>query len=192
MTYGPWDDLITIFLDFNSKLNLSALRTADDIYVKHILDSLEFLQVMKFLDWSSVADVWTGGWFPLLALASSFPDCEFVGIDARRKKTEAVQSIANTLWLHNVRTVWWRVEEHHEHYDYVTARAVAYGDKLVNWCAPLLKPHGTLILYKQYNDVEKQVLLNSARKFHLRLEREHRYHLFDGDIERVIYVFCGW
>ncbi len=189
MAYGSRNELITIFLEYNSKLNLSALRTAEDVYVKHILDSLEIVKVLTFFPWATIADVWTGGWFPLLALATHYPHCQFVWIDARRKKTEAVQAIANRLWLSNVRVRRWRIEEHHELYDYVTARAVAYGDKIIDWCAPLLKTHGTLILYKQYNDVEKQVLVSSARKLGLKLQHEHHYHLFDWDIERVIYVF---
>jgi tRNA G46 methylase TrmB len=41
-----------------------------------------------------VADVGTGGGWPLLALAQSYPNTEFIGIDARRKKMEAVQAIA--------------------------------------------------------------------------------------------------
>jgi len=189
MAYGSRNELITIFLEYNSKLNLSALRTAEDVYVKHILDSLEIVKVLTFFPWATIADVWTGGWFPLLALATHYPHCQFVWIDARRKKTEAVQAIANRLWLTNVSVRRWRIEEQNDNYDYITARAVAYGDKLVRWCTPLLAHDGKLILYKQYDEEEKKILIKESHKVVLHLERDHRYRLFDGDIERAIYVF---
>ncbi len=67
---------IDIFLDMNSKLNLSSIRDAEGIYTKHILDSLEIIKILDLTKYSSVCDVGTGGGFPLLALAKEFSTIE--------------------------------------------------------------------------------------------------------------------
>ncbi|MBQ5945718.1 hypothetical protein IJL65_05070 [bacterium] len=41
---------------------------------------------------------------------------------------------------------------------------------------------------KQVNDEEKNIMLDTAKKKNLTLETEHKYKLFDGDIDRVIYI----
>ena len=70
----------------------------------------------------------------------------------------------------------------------VTARAVAYSDKLLNRATPLVKKWGRIALMKQVNDEEKKVLLDVANKKKLILEKEYKYKLFDWDIDRIIYI----
>lgn len=142
------NNLIEVFLAKNKQLNLSAIRSPDEVYEKHILDALSLLQFMTFPDWAEVIDIGTGGWFPLLPLATSFPNTSFTWLDARRKKTEAIQDMAKTLWLQNITTVWSRVEEHKHSYDFVTARAVAYADKLFHRSHHVCKRWWTVIRYK--------------------------------------------
>lgn len=169
-------------------MNLSAIRDAQGVYVKHILDSIELLKVVDIASGIKVCDVGTGWWFPLLPLAMSCPDVEFVGIDARRKKIDAINAMIEQLALTHCRAVWWRIEDHRYRYDMLTARAVAHVSKLIPWCMPLLKKGGTIVLYKEYTDEEKEELLLLCKKFSLALVQEHRYELFEGDIGRVIYV----
>lgn len=183
-------DLIDIFLDMNAQLNLSAIRDAEGVYVKHILDSLELTKIVDLTQCKSLCDVWTGGGFPLLALAKEYNknDIVFTGIDARRKKVDAINEMINALKLLNCRAIRSRIEDHTSRYDVVTARAVAYADKIIPRCVPLCKPWGKICLYKQVDDVEKEEILRQCQKYKLSLLQEHRYKLFDGDIERVIYV----
>ncbi len=61
MSYGIWQELIDVFLAKNAELNLSAIRDADGVFVKHIQDSLELLQIIDFADDALVVDVGTGG-----------------------------------------------------------------------------------------------------------------------------------
>ena len=89
----------------------------------------------------------------------------------------------------NVKMVWSRIEDIRElSFDLVTARAVAYADKLLNWANPLVKEWGRIALMKQPNDEENSIILKEIKKKKLSLETEYHYQLFDGDIERVIYV----
>lgn len=60
MMQQDWQELIDIFLEWNKKLNLSAIRDAQGVYVKHILDSIELLKVVDIASGIKVCDVGTG------------------------------------------------------------------------------------------------------------------------------------
>ncbi|MDR2541237.1 MAG: 16S rRNA (guanine(527)-N(7))-methyltransferase RsmG [Candidatus Peribacteria bacterium] len=180
--------LIHTFLLKNTQLNLSAIRDEEGVLVKHIQDSLEINKVLSFPTGSRVADVGTGGGFPLLPLAISNPTVHFLGIDSVKKKTIAVNEMLKDLGIKNAEVLRGRVEETKELFDYITARSVAYVDKLIPWSYYALKKGGKFLLMKQKNAEEKVVLLEVCKKWKLKLISEHFYTLFEGDIERVIYV----
>jgi len=180
--------LIKIFLEKNSQINLSAIRDEEGVRVKHIQDSLELNKILKFQKNRQVCDIWTGWGFPLLPLAMSNPDASFIGVDSVGKKVKTVNLMIEELWLKNVKALRLRVENYQTKFDVVTARAVAYMDKLLPWVLPLVRQWGHICLYKQYSEEEKKELLSLCKKFSLKLEKEHTYSLFEGDVERVIYM----
>ena len=184
-----WKLLINAFLEKNKQINLSAIRDEDWVRIKHIQDTLELEKIIEWKEWMRIADIWTGGGFPLMPLAISHPECNFVWIDSVRKKTIAVSEILDELSVKNVEMMRTRIEEiKNQTFDLVTARAVAYADKILNRATPLVKKWGKVALMKQVNDEERGVLLDIAKKKNLVLEMEHRYQLFDWDIDRVIYI----
>jgi len=69
--------LIQTFLEKNSQLNLSAIRDEEGVLVKHIQDSLEINKILTFPKGAQIADVGTGGGFPLLPLAMTNPQARF-------------------------------------------------------------------------------------------------------------------
>lgn len=180
--------LIEKFLEVNQQINLSAIRDADEMYNKHILDALELLKIFSFKEGQTVVDVWTWGWFPLLPLAIENPYTKFIGIDARRKKMDAVNSIIQFLELPNVQCRWSRAQDLREQFDVVTARAVSYVDKLFEACFHLCKRWGYFVFFKQYSEEEHQDILTHCRKLRLDLVTYHDYSLFEGDIVRRIYI----
>ena len=183
------DKLIHTFLEKNKQINLSAIRDEDGVRVKHIQDSLELEKIIERKEWMRVADVWTGWGFPLMPLAILHPECNFVWIDSVRKKTIAVWEILDELEIKNVEMMRTRIEDtKNQTFDLVTARAVAYSDKLLNRATPLVKKEWKIALMKQVNEEEKKVLLNVANKKKLVLEKEYKYKLFDWDIYRIIYI----
>lgn len=184
-----WNNLINLFLEKNKQINLSAIRDREWVMVKHIQDSLELEKLISWKEGMRIADIWTGGWFPLIPLAISHPECNFVGIDSVRKKTIAVWEILEKLEVNNVEMMRTRIEDiKGQTFDLVTARAVAYSDKLLNRATPLVKKWWRIALMKQVNKEEKEILLNIAKKKKLVLEKEYGYRLFDQDIDRVIYI----
>lgn len=200
--------LIDVFLEQNKQVNLSAIRDPQWVYIKHIVDSLELLKIVDLQERQDqyhgalrVGDVGTGGGFPLLPLAMTYPSIQFVWIDSVHKKLQAISHITGALHMENVTLLWSRAEDVRQSFDVLTARAVAYIDKLLPWVQNLLKPWAKLILYKkaEVNPDRRDVNLNSDRserelmiqllpRFGLTLEREHVYQLFEGDIWRAIYV----
>lgn len=82
-----------------------------------------------------------------------------------------------------------RAEDVKQRYDYVTARAVGFADKIIPRCAPLVKKWGKLILYKLLSSEEEPILLELADGKGLELDTMHYYKLFEDDIQRVIYIF---
>ena len=188
----PRQQFIDLFLEINSQINLSAIRDAEWVYTKHILDSLELTKILNLDDYTTLCDVGTGGGFPLLALSRYNQENNFriklYGIDARRKKIDAINSMIQTLWLPDTKAIWARAEDHYSQYDIVTARAVAYADKIIPRCLPLCKKWGLICLYKELKPEERDEIMIQCKKNNLTIVQEHRYRLFEWDIERVIYV----
>lgn len=87
-------------------INLTRIESPDDFYNKQILDSVMPMTESKVFrncleNTKLVVDVGFGGGFPILPLAFKNPDVKFIGMEARAKKAQVVQSIAKTLGLTN-------------------------------------------------------------------------------------------
>lgn len=182
--------LIDEFVRINSYTNLSAIRDPKDIQVKHIQDSLEINNVLVLKPGNTLCDVGTGWGFPLLPIAISNPELHCTGIDSTRKKIDAINEMATNLNIPNVKGLRTRAEDYkpEEWFDYVTARAVSYVDKLLPQVHHLVKKGGRLILYKQFTPEESQDIVHFGKKYRFIVQKKHKYQLFDGDIQRIIYV----
>ena len=188
-------DLIDEFIAINSYTNLSAIRKPEDIWTKHIQDSLEINKILVLKPGSTLCDIGTGWGFPLLPIAISNPKVECTGIDATKKKIEAIKEMIGKLKIYNVKLIRTRAEEYKQtsewepiQYDYVTARAVGYIDKLLPRVHHLVKKGGRLILYKQYTQEEYQDIIYFGKKYRFVVQKKHKYSLFEWDIQRIIYV----
>lgn len=146
--------LTDLFLSWNQKLNLSAIRDRDGVLVKHILDSLLILPFQLIEPGQHVLDLGTGGGFPGLALATAYPETIFTLLDATQKKLKAVQDMAKKLSLGNVHVIHGRAEdlnktaEFRARFDRVVARAVTKFPDLLKYAVPFVKPGGFLIAYQ--------------------------------------------
>ncbi|MCS6996844.1 MAG: 16S rRNA (guanine(527)-N(7))-methyltransferase RsmG [Casimicrobiaceae bacterium] len=117
-------DALALLSQWNAVINLTAIREPEAMLVQHVLDSLA---VVPFLpeEATSLLDVGTGGGFPAIPIAILMPELEVVGIDSVRKKTDFVNTVAETLALKNLTAIHGRVEEHPATYDIVLSRAFA-------------------------------------------------------------------
>lgn len=141
-------------LDWNTRVNLTAITDPQEVMVRHFLDSLSLASVIGFESGDKLIDVGTGAGFPGLALAIAYPQIQVTLLEATAKKLTFCQHIADTLHLRNVKMLHARAEEagqmqqHRAQYDVVTARAVARLPILLEYLLPLAKVNGMCIAMK--------------------------------------------
>lgn len=193
-------ELLTVFMEENAKLNLSAFRTEEDCWVGNILDSLAFLEMFpKRIPANRtprITEIGTGGGFPLLPIAIALPEAHCTGMDATRKKIAAVERMVKRMGLRNVTLVCGRAEElgwgpaHREQYDIVLARGIADLSTLLELASPFARTGGHLVLWKSM-DIEEE-LRNSKRaqeELSCMLEHQYRYALPGKWGERQLLIF---
>ena len=138
-------------IEYNQHTNLTAIKTPDDIYLKHFYDSLTLLKYFKESK-AQVLDIGTGAGFPGMVLAVFCPEYHFVLLDANHKKTDFLQYLNSKLQLPNVEIVNCRAEDyvrhHFESFNYVVSRAVADLKILLELSLPALKINGRFLPMK--------------------------------------------
>lgn len=171
-------------LEWNEKINLTAIKDREMFRVKHIEDSISCIQLPEYANAKRVADLGTGGGFPGIPLAIASPEKNFVLIDSLRKRLKIIDELCEELDIKNVMTVHARAEdlgndkEHREKYDVCVSRAVARLNVLVEWGLPLVKPNGAMIAFKGLKTEEEVEEAKKAIKIlGGRLDRIYKYSL---------------
>lgn len=137
-------------VETNRHLNLTAITDPREVEVKHLLDCAAIAPLPVLA--GRVADVGTGAGFPGVVLRVLRPDLEVTLVDATAKKLAFVQQACDALGI-AVTTLHGRAEElartqYREHFDTVTARAVAPLPSLAEYCLPLVQVGGYLVAMK--------------------------------------------
>lgn len=141
-------------LCWNKKVNLTSIRTPEQIRIKHFLDSISCLIMMKDNPPNRLVDIGTGAGFPGLVLKIIFPAMQLTLVESVGKKASFCQHITQVLGLEGVEVVQERVEnvgriaEHRQQYDWASARAVAVLPTLVEYLLPLVKIGGAALAMK--------------------------------------------
>jgi 16S rRNA (guanine527-N7)-methyltransferase len=154
-------------LAWNSHTNLTAVRSRDEVYLRHFLDSL-----VLALHWgtspSSLVDIGTGAGFPGMPLKILRPELELLLIDSVGKKTSFLRHLAGRLGIDRVRVITGRAEElgrnpgERERHALVTARAVADLAVLAEYGLPLLRIGGRLLAPKGARAAEEAEAARSS------------------------------
>lgn len=141
-------------VDYNQKVNLTAITTAEGVAIKHFLDSLSCLTVHTPPEGALLVDVGTGAGFPGLPLKIVRPDLRLTLVDSLRKRMTFLEELVPELGLDQTELVCARAEElgrkaeHREAYDLATARAVAKLPVLCEYCLPLVRVGGVFLAMK--------------------------------------------
>jgi len=132
---------------WNKKVNLTAIRDADEMITAHLLDSLVAL---PFLYGNRILDIGTGAGFPGLPLAICEPQRHFELLDSNNKKIMFVQHAVTLLGLDNVSPIKARTEDYApaERFDTVIARAVGPLNRLLDMAGHLVGEDGVFIALK--------------------------------------------
>ena len=146
--------LADLILEWNEKINVTAIREKSEFMKKNVEDSLAILKRPEFSTALRVLDLGTGGGFPGLPLALAAPEKSFVLMDSVGKKLKVVADVAEQLGLTNVEVIHARAEdlaqkkEYRESFDLVVSRAVANMSTLSEYCLPFVKKGGYFVAYK--------------------------------------------
>ncbi|HZW63680.1 MAG TPA: 16S rRNA (guanine(527)-N(7))-methyltransferase RsmG [Flavobacteriaceae bacterium] len=128
-----FEQLESLYKEWNSKINVISRKDIDELYVKHVLHALGIAKVLTFTPGTSILDVGTGGGFPGIPLAILFPECKFHLIDSIQKKIKVVDEVVHAIGLRNVKTTHGRAEDLTGTYDFIVSRAVTAMPVFVSW-----------------------------------------------------------
>ena len=141
----------TTLIEWNQKMNLTAITQKEDVYLKHFYDSLT-ISFDYPLEQQSLCDIGAGAGFPSIPLKIVYPNLKITIVDSLTKRITFLKHLANVLELENVTAISARAEEYakdyRESFDIVTARAVARLNILDELCLPLVKINGDFITLK--------------------------------------------
>lgn len=117
-------ELLTLYPEWNAKINVISRKDIDNLEVNHLLHSLGLVKFVKFTPGTRVMDLGTGGGLPGIPLAIYYPEVSFHLVDRIGKKLKVAQDIAERVGLTNVTFQHGDVKEVKGKFDFVVSRAV--------------------------------------------------------------------
>ncbi len=152
-----FDTYARLLVEWNEKMNLTAITDAEEIEVKHFLDCLMLAKYYDLDKVSTAIDVGAGAGFPSMPILIYKPGIKFTLLDSLNKRLTFLSVVNNELGL-NANLVHSRAEvsgqdkNFREKYDLATARAVAPMNVLSEYCIPFVKTGGAFVALKGSND----------------------------------------
>lgn len=156
-----FDTYATLLIEWNKKMNLTAITEPHDIAEKHFVDSLYGLKFLKSA--KTLIDVGTGAGFPGVPLKIAKPELSLTLLDSLNKRLTFLTEVKNKLDLADITCVHSRAEDGgiltsplRESFDAAVSRAVTNLSALAEYCLPYVKNGGVFLAYKG-NDVENEL-----------------------------------
>jgi len=162
--------------EWNDKINLTTIINREDVFIKHFLDSV---LPIDFIDSAaSVLDIGSGAGFPALPLAIMRKDLNFCLVESVGKKGAFLNEVIRKLAMANCEVWNGRIEDlknvNDKKFDFVSAKAVARLNVLIEYGMPYLKVGGKLIAYKS-SDVDEEIE-----------EAKNALRIMGGEVEKTI------
>lgn len=167
-----------LLVEWNQKMNLTAITEPEEIAVKHFVDSLMLLKYIDIPENGALIDVGTGAGFPGIPIKIFSSSVQVTLLDALNKRVGFLDTVSKALGQNN-RCLHLRAEEGgrkpelREQFDVATARAVASMATLAEYCLPYVKIGGVFAALKGF-EIEEELE-----------EAKPAIKLLGGKIERV-------
>ena len=192
--YKRLDTYAKMLIEWNKKVNLTAITSSDDIAQKHFLDSVLPFSLFEIKKGVKLIDVGTGAGFPSCPLKIFRKDIQITLLDSLNKRIKFLEALSDELYL-NAECIHGRAEEiahnedYREKYDIATARAVATLPVLCEYCLPFVKIGGYFLALKGKNS-EEEVLSakNAINVLGGEINKIFDYSLPNGDKRTLIVI----
>ncbi len=188
-----FDKYMQLLLEWNEKINLTAIIEPDEVKIKHFLDSLTVLEYIN--DEDKVIDIGTGAGFPGIPLKIMKPNAKITLLDSLNKRINFLNLVIEELGLKNIEAIHGRAEEfarnklYREKYDVAVSRAVANLSTLTEYMLPFVKVGGRCICMKGANLKEElDKAKNAIQELGGKIEIIDNFYLSNNDNERNILI----
>lgn len=145
-----------LLIEWNNKMNLTAIKEPQEIAIKHFVDSCTVLNYVNIKKNAKIIDIGTGAGFPGIPLKILRDDLDVTLLDSLNKRLVFLNEVADKLEI-DVKTVHGRAEEfgrkddYRENFDVAISRAVAPLNVLSEYCIPFVRNGGKFISMKGPN-----------------------------------------
>ena len=185
------DIYMNYLIEYNTHTNLTAIKTKEDIYLKHFYDSLTICKSYDFNKVNNLIDIGTGAGFPGMVIKIFFPKINVTLLDSNNKKTKFLASLSKKLNL-DVTIINDRVENYSKEnlnkFDIVTSRAVANLRVLSEISLPLVKVGGAFIALKGNIENELKEAENTIEIMNGKIIKTVTFDLYNNSGNRNILV----
>lgn len=178
-------------VEYNEKINLTAITEPDEIWRKHFLDSIYPINLFNIPKSASIIDVGTGAGFPSVPMAIYRNDLKITMLDSLQKRLVFLEQLAVKTKLNFWQCVHGRAEdmgkrnEYREQYDIAIARAVAALPILCEYCMPFVKVGGSFIALKGPNENAVDAI-NAISELGGEISKEISYNLCGDDRKLIV------
>ena len=187
------EDFYNLLIEWNEKINLTAITNKEDVYLKHFYDSLTLYKEVDLNKNITLCDVGTGAGFPGIVLKIVFPELKITLIDSLQKRVNYLNEVIKELGLKDIEAYHYRMEdysrENPEKFDIITARAVANTKLLCEISVRSLKVGGRIVLMKANVDEELDNIDNMLKELSLEKPTVNKFMLPVENSNRALVSF---
>ena len=186
------DQYAEILVEYNQKVNLTAITDPEGIEDKHFADSLLLANLPETA--GKLVDVGTGAGFPGVVAKIFKPELQLTLMEPTGKRVEFLKYVCAQLGLSGVEFAKERAEEAarkvwRERFDVATARGVAALPMLSEYCLPLVKVGGVFLAMKGPGAAEELAESGAAlKKLGGKGSGVAEFHLPGGDVRNIIRI----
>lgn len=177
-------------LEYNKHTNLTAIKTKEEVYLKHFYDSLTLCKVIDLTKEESLLDIGSGAGFPGMVLKIFFPNLKVYLVDSNNKKTKFLKELKIKLNVNNLEVINNRIEKLYDLFlnkiDIVTARAVTNLTILSELAIPLVKKDKYFIAMKGNATEEINESRYAINYLNCQIETIDNFELFNNFGHRTI------